>query len=61
MYACVYVQRIYLISFLRNQLFCGLTGRYINRLPHHVEKHMTGRRYTTAKMKCVNNYNYMCV
>ena len=36
----------------RNQLFCCLTGKYINRNPSHVEKHTAGRKYIKAKEDC---------
>ncbi|XDV21563.1 hypothetical protein PO909_026644 [Leuciscus waleckii] len=31
-----------------NHLFCKLTLRHINRVPHHVLRHVTGRRYRKA-------------
>ncbi|KAJ8286830.1 hypothetical protein GJAV_G00043780 [Gymnothorax javanicus] len=34
-----------------NQLFCKLTLRHINRLPHHVLRHVNGRRYQRALQK----------
>ncbi|XP_066568722.1 surfeit locus protein 2 [Amia ocellicauda] len=33
------------------QLFCRLTLRHINRLPHHVLRHVSGRRYQRALQK----------
>ena len=36
----------------RNVLYCRLTGKYLNRIPSHVERHMAGRRFTKAKEKC---------
>ncbi|XP_006640801.1 surfeit locus protein 2 [Lepisosteus oculatus] len=34
-----------------NQLFCKLTLRHINRLPHHVLQHVGGKRYQRALQK----------
>ncbi|KPP67758.1 surfeit locus protein 2-like [Scleropages formosus] len=34
-----------------NQLFCKLTLRHINRLPHHVLRHVNGKRYQRALQK----------
>ncbi|XP_054614250.1 surfeit locus protein 2 [Dunckerocampus dactyliophorus] len=34
-----------------NQLFCKLTLRHLNRLPHHVLKHVNGKRYKKALAK----------
>lgn len=33
------------------QLFCALTGCYVNRKPHEVKSHMEGRKYCTALEK----------
>lgn len=34
-----------------NQLFCKLTLRHLNRQPHHVLKHVNGKRYKKALSK----------
>ncbi|XP_036833137.1 surfeit locus protein 2 isoform X1 [Oncorhynchus mykiss] len=34
-----------------NHLFCKLTLRHINRLPHHVLQHVNGKRFQKAKKK----------
>ena len=34
------------------QLYCRLTGRYINKLPDHVERHRKGKRFTSALERC---------
>ncbi|XP_061118714.1 surfeit locus protein 2 [Conger conger] len=34
-----------------NHLFCKLTLRHINRLPHHVLRHVNGKRYQRALQK----------
>ncbi|CAB1318541.1 unnamed protein product [Coregonus sp. 'balchen'] len=34
-----------------NHLFCKLTLRHINRLPHHVLRHVNGKRFQKAKKK----------
>ncbi|KAJ8346797.1 hypothetical protein SKAU_G00281980 [Synaphobranchus kaupii] len=34
-----------------NHLFCKLTLRHINRLPHHVLRHINGKRYRRALQK----------
>lgn len=34
-----------------NQLFCKLTLRHLNRQPHHVLKHVNGKRYRKALAK----------
>ncbi|XP_064164174.1 surfeit locus protein 2 [Anguilla rostrata] len=34
-----------------NHLFCKLTLRHINRLPHHVLRHINGKRYQRALQK----------
>ncbi|KAK7896012.1 hypothetical protein WMY93_021337 [Mugilogobius chulae] len=38
-------------DFLNNQLFCKLTLRHLNRQPHHVTRHVTGKRYQKALAK----------
>lgn len=38
--------------FLRKQLYCALTNRYINRKPAEVTLHLEGRRYKQALQKC---------
>lgn len=35
-----------------NQLFCKLTLRHIGRMPHHVLRHVNGKRYQRALQKC---------
>ena len=32
----------------RNQLYCQLTKKYINNAPHHIQRHVTGKRFTRA-------------
>ena len=32
----------------RGQLFCKLTKRYLNNLPHHIRRHINGRRFQKA-------------
>ena len=32
----------------RGQLFCKLTKRYLNNLPHHIRRHMNGIRFQKA-------------
>ena len=34
------------------QLYCRLTGHYINKLPDHVERHRKGKRFTSALDRC---------
>ena len=29
--------------FSRGQLYCNLTKRYLNNLPHHIRQHLNGR------------------
>ncbi len=36
----------------RNQLFCKLTLRHLNRQPHHVLRHVNGKRFKKALSKC---------
>ncbi|XP_030625497.1 surfeit locus protein 2 [Chanos chanos] len=41
-----------------NHLFCKLTLRHINRVPHHVLRHVSGKRYQRALQRyeeCVKN------
>lgn len=35
-----------------NQLFCKLTIRHINRQPHHILRHVNGKRFKKALSKC---------
>ncbi|KAL9988378.1 hypothetical protein ACROYT_G002816 [Oculina patagonica] len=35
----------------RNQLYCQLTKKYINNAPHHIQRHITGKRFTKALEK----------
>ncbi|KAJ7339425.1 Surfeit locus protein 2 [Desmophyllum pertusum] len=35
----------------RNQLYCQLTKKYINNAPHHIQRHVTGKRFTKALEK----------
>lgn len=35
-----------------NQLFCKLTLRHLNRQPHHVLRHVNGKRFKKALCKC---------
>lgn len=35
-----------------NQLFCKLTLRHLNRQPHHVLRHVNGKRFKKALSKC---------
>uniref|UniRef100_A0A673GIC3 Surfeit 2 n=1 Tax=Sinocyclocheilus rhinocerous TaxID=307959 RepID=A0A673GIC3_9TELE len=39
---------ICIVFFLRDHLFCKLTLRHINRVPQHVLRHVSGRRYRRA-------------
>ena len=34
--------------FSRGQLYCNLTKRYLNNLPHHIRQHLNGRRFQKA-------------
>jgi len=34
-----------------NQLYCELTKRYINNAPHHIQRHVTGKRFIRALEK----------
>lgn len=34
-----------------NQLFCTLTLRHINKIHHHVERHVNGRKFKNAKAR----------
>jgi len=34
-----------------NQLFCTLTLRHINKIHHHVERHINGRKFKNAKAR----------
>lgn len=36
----------------RNHLFCKLTLRHINRVPHHVLRHVAGKRYKKSLAHC---------
>lgn len=38
--------------FPRKQLFCKLTLRHLNRQPHHVLRHVNGKRFKKALSKC---------
>ena len=40
----------------RMQLFCKLTLRHLNRQPHHVLKHVNGKRFKKALGKCKCRY-----
>ncbi|EDO43393.1 predicted protein [Nematostella vectensis] len=35
----------------RNQYYCKLTKRYLNNLPHHIERHFAGKRFQKALEK----------
>lgn len=34
-----------------NQLHCQLTKKYINNVPHHIQRHITGKRFKRALEK----------
>ena len=36
----------------RHQFFCKLTWRHINKEPHHIMKHITGKRFKRAYLHC---------
>lgn len=40
------------VCFSSNQLFCKLTLRHLNRQPHHVLRHINGKRFKKALSKC---------
>lgn len=40
------------VCFSSNQLFCKLTLRHLNRQPHHVRRHINGKRFKKALSKC---------
>lgn len=40
------------VCFSSNQLFCKLTLRHLNRQPHHVLRHIHGKRFKKALSKC---------
>lgn len=46
------------VSFSSNQLFCKLTLRHLNRQPHHVLRHVNGKRFKKALSKC--QYGTIC-
>lgn len=35
----------------RNQLYCQLTKKYINNAPNHIQRHVTGKRFSRALEK----------
>lgn len=39
------------INFFRSQLYCELTKKYINNTPHHIQTHVTGKRFLRALEK----------
>lgn len=53
----MYVSVISVFSclFSSNQLFCKLTLRHLNRQPHHVLRHVSGKRFKKALSKCQCN------
>jgi hypothetical protein len=40
------------INLLRRQLFCKLTWRHLNKEPHHIMKHIEGKRFQRAYTHC---------
>ncbi|CAB3997942.1 Hypothetical predicted protein [Paramuricea clavata] len=38
----------HLIERRRGQLYCKLTKRYLNNVPHHIRQHLNGRRFQKA-------------
>lgn len=36
----------------RRQLFCKLTSRHLNKDPHHMLKHLEGKKFKRAYAKC---------
>ena len=43
---------IFLLIFFRSQLYCELTKKFINNTPHHIQTHVTGKRFLRALEKC---------
>lgn len=46
--------------FSSKQLFCKLTLRHLNRQPHHVLRHVNGKRFKKALSKCQYHTNSTC-
>ena len=46
-----YNKIIDLIQPYRNQLYCQLTKKYINNAPHHIQRHVSGKRFSRALEK----------
>ena len=46
------VNYTYVLLVPRNQLFCALTNRYINKKPAEVKGHIGGRKYKGALASC---------
>lgn len=44
-----------------NQLFCKLTLRHLNRQPHHVLRHVNGKRFKKALCKCQCSVGLLCL
>lgn len=42
---------IFFNYFFRSQLYCELTKKYINNTPHHIQTHVTGKRFLRALEK----------
>jgi len=40
------------INLLRKQLFCKLTCRHLNKEPHHIMKHIQGKKFQRAYIHC---------
>lgn len=40
-----------------NQLHCQLTKKYINNAPHHIQRHVTGKRFKRALEKLIKDKN----
>ncbi len=40
------------INIYRRQLFCKLTWRHLNKEPHHIMKHIEGKKFQRAYIHC---------
>ena len=41
----------FFIKFFRSQLYCELTKKFINNMPHHIQTHVTGKHFLRALEK----------
>lgn len=48
----VLVRNKTVIIIYRKQLFCKLTWRHLNKEPHHIMKHVEGKKFKRAYAKC---------